>query len=531
MLTNTQGGALRAFYFRRWYPWLRSAPPLLLAAGIIGLMGWQFWLGYHYDSNDTTNLYLRLARGSAYLLLVVFVLLWLPVLRRIATGWSQSVARVLLPAQRLKQVHKWLGYTMLVTACVHGSQYLLYYTTLNEPFNAVLLGEEPDLVRAMRTNMYEFVAEDEAIDDVVNWLAMGASPVVFENTIQPILKADCTKCHSRSSTMTYAIPSMPLGSYDEVMALSGKGMLSRQFRINMSGLAMIVLVVLLAVYSLHTVRQRAYHRFQSVHQWGYLLAALALLHIPQIEWLALPTLLLLVDLYWRRRNQWSYQPAVLEPLEGFVRLNLNKPVGFDEKAGHYVRIRIPDIDQYEWHAFSVTCLEDERLVLKIRVLGDWTQALYRLSQEGKASVDLQGPFASPVVDALRRQDRLFIAGGVGITPFLGLLRQYLLKPDQGRVCLVWVVRHAWQVQWLQSLLALSAHAHVEYRIFLTQSADLKPVDGVTLQQGRPDWNQLFADLSQQGMQPACYVCGPKAMQRVVNKVAKAQGWPVTAEQF
>jgi hypothetical protein len=40
---------------------------------------------------------------------------------------------------------------------------------------------------------------------------------------------------------------------------------------------------------------------------------------------------------------------------------------------------VPELSLFEWHPFSISSGEtDERLHMHIRVLGDWTRALYRL---------------------------------------------------------------------------------------------------------------------------------------------------------
>lgn len=79
------------------------------------------------------------------------------------------------------------------------------------------------IVSAMRGSMYEHVSEDESIDAVQQWVEAGAPEDTYDSHIAEIMDTDCTNCHSVDSTMTEAIPSMPLTRYEEVLATTSRG--------------------------------------------------------------------------------------------------------------------------------------------------------------------------------------------------------------------------------------------------------------------------------------------------------------------
>ena len=79
------------------------------------------------------------------------------------------------------------------------------------------------IVSAMNGSMYDEVSDDEYIDIVKQWVQSGASEDVYDADIAPIMDEDCTDCHSSSSTMTDAMTSMPLTSFEEVLKLTVRG--------------------------------------------------------------------------------------------------------------------------------------------------------------------------------------------------------------------------------------------------------------------------------------------------------------------
>ncbi|MCK0510593.1 ferric reductase family protein [Aromatoleum buckelii] len=526
-------------------PWL-----LLFSAALVA----QFYLGFIYQSNETTNLPMRLARGTAWSLLVVLAVLWLPVMRHAVSALRRSRLGEGLPLDKAKSVHRWLGHLFIALALVHGANYLGYFTTLNAPFTDILFGREPDLLRAMRTTMYEFVSDDEYIDITERWIAAGMPKDMYEAELGYFIKDECGKCHSSSSTQTYAIPGMPITNYAEAASWTGENIQSRQFRINMSGLVLFVLGAALWIFSLKHFRRRHHHLFQRIHRLGYLFAALLLLHIPSLEWIYLPLVGLAAELYLSRRHH-LYRDCIarLTPLEGnVVRLEIDRPQGMILRAGHYVRLRIPALSRKEWHEFSLTgqrpTAEGDSVVLKIRCSGDWTgrlQATLAGKTEHTLQVDLRGPYASPVAHALKTGEWVLVAGGIGVTPFLGLIREILREPGMHREFhLVWMVREPALLEWVRPLverLCERRDIRCHWYFYLTDLPEdgrppvwlerVQGEPGVRLRSGMPDWSTLAAEIAVQSRRPTCFVCGPAALASDVVRVCRRRGWPVRLEQF
>ena len=113
----------------------------------------------------------------------------------------------------------------------------------------------PTLVAAMRGSMYEHVTADEDIDTVANWIKDGVKKegTLYEEAAQ-IIKQDCANCHSKTSKMTKAIPSMPFDTYEQIVSHTDAGYswskMSKQAHIHMFGIStFLILITLLFAYT------------------------------------------------------------------------------------------------------------------------------------------------------------------------------------------------------------------------------------------------------------------------------------------
>jgi hypothetical protein len=106
------------------------------------------------------------------------------------------------------------------------------------------------LVSAMRGSMYEHVTEDESIAIVERWIAAGATEAGYtDEGVVDVMDEDCTDCHSKGSTMSDAMPSLPLTTFEEVAELAAPGLpagkLLMQLHVHAFALGTILLVLAL----------------------------------------------------------------------------------------------------------------------------------------------------------------------------------------------------------------------------------------------------------------------------------------------
>lgn len=87
----------------------------------------------------------------------------------------------------------------------------------------------PRIVAAMKTTMYDQVADDEDIEIMAQWIEQGArNDDSFKNDIYPIIKNDCLNCHSKTSTMTRKAPHIPFKTFEDIKKFTQIGPTNKQ---------------------------------------------------------------------------------------------------------------------------------------------------------------------------------------------------------------------------------------------------------------------------------------------------------------
>ncbi|MGX9354740.1 hypothetical protein ACS3SW_06130 [Roseobacteraceae bacterium S113] len=147
----------------------------------------------------------------------------------------------------------------------------------------------------------------------------------------------------------------------------------------------------------------------------------------------------------------------------------------------------------------------------IRAAGDWTSAFVRNLAEGD-TLRLSGGYGRflPQVGP-RRPEQLWVAGGVGITPFLAALEK--MEPDgNARVTLIYCIRSRETAGVLD---AVEAHAARLPQLALNVVAEADAKRDFTVRLA-----EIIREMS--GTSQA-YLCGPKGLKHLVETTWNAQG--------
>ena len=121
----------------------------------------------------------------------------------------------------------------------------------------------------------------------------------------------------------------------------------------------------------------------------------------------------------------------------------------------------------EEHPFSIVSGPDEaNLELGIKMLGDHTAKFNQLKPGAKVTID--GPYGrfSPAFHP--NKDQIWIAGGIGITPFISMARQ-IVSTDQNAT-LIWTVKNAQEAVFSNELSTLAAaNKNLKFILFDSQT--------------------------------------------------------------
>ena len=209
-----------------------------------------------------------------------------------------------------------------------------------------------------------------------------------------------------------------------------------------------------------------------------------------------------------------------------------KPVNgkrMDYKAGQYGFFRFVKSEvTSEAHPFSFSSApsaEKETITVMIKEDGDFTSSLDRVDIGDK--VTIEGPYGNFYPDEIsENEDRpmLLLAGGIGVTPSLSVLREEVAKDSNRRIAFVWGLAFEDDTMYLDEMKKLDAkYPNFSYHYIYSEDE----VDG---------FPHGFIDdefIAQEGLEDfyenaSWHVCGPGPMLEASKNLLKEKN--VTEEQ-
>lgn len=174
----------------------------------------------------------------------------------------------------------------------------------------------------------------------------------------------------------------------------------------------------------------------------------------------------------------------------------------------------------QFHPFSITSAPDEpTLRITVKAVGDYTRALRAL--EAGAEAVVEGPYGSFSHRNIPNRRQIWMAGGIGVTPFLSMARS--LEDGNGpRVDFYYCVEHADEAHFLGELEGIAA-SRDDFDVVLVPRDTEGFLSAERVASEHPDLES--ADV---------LICGPPAMIDNLRAQLKARGLPgerIHAEEF
>lgn len=105
-----------------------------------------------------------------------------------------------------------------------------------------------------------------------------------------------------------------------------------------------------------------------------------------------------------------------------LEMTLNAPINYQNGQYVFMKIFQKGLESAP-HPFSISGSDGNKITIGIKVLGDFTQQLYDHLVLG-TKVSMEGPYGHMVFEK-GKQKQVWVAGGIGITPFISSLRDGL----------------------------------------------------------------------------------------------------------
>lgn len=222
--------------------------------------------------------------------------------------------------------------------------------------------------------------------------------------------------------------------------------------------------------------------------------------------------------------------AVLDEATDIKTFRLARPPGYDFKPGQFVPVRVSIDGKPHVRCYSISSSPDSRgyFEISVRRQGLVSTTLHATLRTGSQLTigPSAGQFVYPSGD-----DRplALIAGGIGITPLLSMLRHAVSSDPTRPVTLLYCARDRQAMAFLAELRVL-AQRHPQIRIGITVSEPAAPAPWRT---GHIDVSMVRQYVAHPGHTIFC-VCGPQPMMAAMERLLTGEGVPpdqIRSEQF
>ncbi|MDB4996084.1 MAG: putative ferric reductase [Myxococcaceae bacterium] len=341
-----------------------------------------------------------------------------------------------------------------------------------------------------------------------------------------------------------------------------------------TGLLLVAVVLVMWFFARKAIRRtRHFELFYFTHLLYLAFFALAALLAPSLlGWAAVPLLGLVFEQISRRRMR-SRVTAIAHAQalrSGVTRIAIAKPTDFVHRAGDYVFLRVPAVARHEWHPFTISSApESKDLVLHIRSLGNWTDALRRLVEAGGAvdvPAHLDGPYGSPSGHVFEAKNAVLVGAGIGVTPFASVLESLVWRANGKsnaptslkKAHFFWLNRDQYSFEWFTALLAdleridrkdlldihiwmtggrggLTAAGLEVARDLVHTAGEADIVTGLRAKthMGHPDWATTLREIrdAHAPERVDVFFCGPLGLGRKLRPVCESLGMRFRDERF
>ena len=204
--------------------------------------------------------------------------------------------------------------------------------------------------------------------------------------------------------------------------------------------------------------------------------------------------------------------------------------GMHFKAGQYAWITLGDTPfSLQQHPFSFASSADEptRLKFSAKALGDWTETWPDVKVGANAY--LEGPYGSFTIRWDSPCGAVFLAGGIGVTPIMSMLRTLADRGDE-RPYMLFYANPSWEVVvFREEIEALKERLNLEVIHVLEE-----PPDDWDGEEGYVEPDVLDRHLPTPHDEYFYYICGPRPMMDMVESELVSRDIPlpmIMSERF
>ena len=215
--------------------------------------------------------------------------------------------------------------------------------------------------------------------------------------------------------------------------------------------------------------------------------------------------------------------------EGTMAFQFQKPEGFIFKAGQFIDMTLINPSQTDaegnGRSFSIASAPDEDMLLVATRMRDTAFKRVLASMPIGTQVKVEGPFGNLILHNDRARAAVFLAGGIGMTPFRSILLQIIKERLQYSVFCFFANRRPEDAPFLEELEALRRrYLQRPYWITIVPTMTHMSQSGHSWhgETGRIDHSMLARHLKS-AASPIYYLAGPPEMVKGLHKMLSEAG--------
>lgn len=193
-------------------------------------------------------------------------------------------------------------------------------------------------------------------------------------------------------------------------------------------------------------------------------------------------------------------------------------------SGQYVSLGFVGLNKRPspMRSFSIVSTPNQsELEFAIRIEGEYTTTLSKLPLG--AVLSLLGPFGNFTLNTKSNLKVLMIAGGIGITPFISMIRSATEEQSQKKITLLFSCRSQDDIPYLDELMRLSQiNRNLRVGCFIS-SGPVEKLTGTNVAQGRIDEKWLRQVTGGQFFAYSFYLCGPQGLMTTLTAILRENG--------
>lgn len=341
---------------------------------------------------------------------------------------------------------------------------------------------------------------------------------------------------------------------------------------SITGMFLIFSMIIIYIFSLKSLRIKTYELFLIMH---YLLCGgiciCLLVHgslcffiknngqcLKSSFWkfILIPVILQILERIYREYIGSRYTTVIKVKKHSYdcIDIELYKPF-FKFNPGQWVLLNCPDISYFQWHPFTIisNCGDIGHIQLLLKERGKWTKSLSELLlrnvfYKNNINLRISSPYGYNCNIILQYNTVVLIAGGIGITSFISLLKslKYNLNNAKGKgnpkkICLHWICKNIYDFDcFINELYEIKCNLDELYNnvleLYFYVTGSNKNINmiinnyspTIEFNNSRPDFNEIFEILYKNNKNNKkdhikVIICGSNEMYNDIYIITKKYG--------